>query len=100
LRGWLRRRLDVVLFALGCAVLVFLAGMVAGQAKLFTYAQLHAASEAEIAPAAGNRTVWEWSNLVEPGYVGLVTDVQRVTRDAVPWLGQPCPKGALPVAGS
>jgi hypothetical protein len=46
LRGWLRRRLDVVLFALGCAVLVFLAGMVAGQAKLFPYAQLHAASEA------------------------------------------------------
>ena len=54
----------------------------------------------EIAPAAGNRTVWEWINLVEPGYAGLVTDVQRVTRDAVPWLGQPCLKGGLPVAGS
>jgi hypothetical protein len=71
-----------------------------GRRSCFPYAQLHAASEAEIALAAGNRTVWEWSNLVEPGYVGLVTDVQRVTRDAVPWLRQPCPKGALPVAGS
>jgi hypothetical protein len=158
--GWLRRRLDVVLFALDCAVLVFLARMVAGQAKLFPYPPLHAVSEAwddwrenrrhylglrskHLEPTTRTAGVvvdpktwlvrWAMSGplmgqhdpdflpdghilvhdnriagalprfgntrLVEPGYVGLVTDVQRVTRDAVPWPGQPCPKGGLAVAG-
>ena len=45
----------------------------------------------EIAPSAGNRTVWEWVNMVEPGLVGLVTDAQRVPRTAAAWLGRPCP---------
>jgi hypothetical protein len=51
----------------------------------------------EIAPAHGNKTVWEWVNLIEPGWVGLVTDVQRVPRDRATWLGQPC-SGPLGVA--
>ena len=50
--------------------------------------------------AAGGRTVWEWVNLIEPGYAGLVTDVQRVTREAAPWAGQPCVGGGTPVARS
>lgn len=45
----------------------------------------------EIAPSADNRTVWEWINLVKPGLVGLVTDVQRVPRSIVDWLDRPCP---------
>ena len=44
----------------------------------------------EIAPKAGNRLVWEWVNVIQPGLVGLGSDVQRVARDAVDWLGQPC----------
>ena len=54
----------------------------------------------EIAPAAGNRTVWEWVNLLGDGAVGLVTNVQRVARDALPWVGQPCngPAPETPVA--
>ena len=54
----------------------------------------------EIAPAAGNRTVWEWVNLVGVGEVGLVTDVQRVARDALTWVGKPCdgPADDMPVA--
>lgn len=44
----------------------------------------------EVAPAAGNRTVWEWVNLVEPGFAGLITDVQRIPPEAAGWLGQPC----------
>jgi hypothetical protein len=54
----------------------------------------------EITPSAGGRTVWEWVNLVEPGLVGLVTDVERVPRAAAPWLGQPCFGGGTPVAAS
>lgn len=45
----------------------------------------------EIAPSAGNRTVWEWVNMTKPGLVGLITDAQRVPRSAAAWLGQPCP---------
>jgi Arylsulfotransferase (ASST) len=54
----------------------------------------------EIAPAAGNRTVWEWVNLVGPGEVGLVTGVQRVAGDALTWVGKPCgaPADDTPVA--
>jgi hypothetical protein len=53
----------------------------------------------EIAPAAGNRTVWEWVNLLGQGEVGLITGVQRVARDALPWVGTPCSVGeSMPVA--
>ena len=45
----------------------------------------------EIAPGAGNRTVWEWINMTKPGLVGLVTDVQRVPRASVDWLDKSCP---------
>jgi hypothetical protein len=51
----------------------------------------------EIAPAHGNKTVWEWVNLIEPGSVGLVTDIQRVPRDGATWLDQPC-SGPIGVA--
>ncbi len=44
----------------------------------------------EIAPAHANNTVWEWVNLIEPGLVGMITDVQRVPRAALGWIGQPC----------
>jgi hypothetical protein len=44
----------------------------------------------EIAPSAGNRTVWEWRNVVTPGLAGLITDVQRVPEAAASWLNQPC----------
>ena len=44
----------------------------------------------EIAPYAGNKLVWEWVNLVEPGFVGMITDVQRAPRGALKWVGQPC----------
>lgn len=50
----------------------------------------HAGRILEIAPSAGNRTVWEWHNVVTPGLAGLITDVQRIPLDAAPWLGQPC----------
>jgi hypothetical protein len=48
----------------------------------------------EIAPAAGNRTVWEWVNLIAPGEVGLITDVERVPQSALPWVGSACEKPA------
>jgi hypothetical protein len=53
----------------------------------------------EIASRAGNRTVWEWVNLVEPGRAGLVTDVQRISRSAAAaWLGRSCTEEETPVA--
>jgi hypothetical protein len=44
----------------------------------------------EIAPHASKKIVWEWVNLIEPGSVGMITDVQRVPREAVDWVSQPC----------
>jgi hypothetical protein len=44
----------------------------------------------EVAPAHGGETVWEWINGAEPGYAGLVTDVQRVARKELPWVGASC----------
>ncbi len=44
----------------------------------------------EIAPAHGGKTVWEWINATETGYAGLVTDVQRVARKDLPWVGSSC----------
>ena len=44
----------------------------------------------EIAPRAGNKTVWEWINLIEPGFVGLVSDVSRVPQATLPWVGKAC----------
>ena len=44
----------------------------------------------EVAPAHGWKTVWEWINATEAGYAGLVTDVQRVARKDVAWMGSPC----------
>lgn len=45
----------------------------------------------EIDRADGNKAVWEWVNLIQPGLVGMVTDVQRLPRAALGWIGQPCP---------
>ena len=55
----------------------------------------------EVAHNAGSKLVCgEWVNLVEPGLVGMITDVQRVPRGALKWVGQPCAgsDGVLPVA--
>ena len=54
----------------------------------------------EIAPYAGSKLVWEWVNLVEPGLVGMITDVQRAPRGALKWVGQPCARsdGVMPMA--
>jgi hypothetical protein len=45
----------------------------------------------ELAPAHGNRIVWDFVNLIEPGKVGLVVDVERYGQDGMSFLGQPCP---------
>lgn len=44
----------------------------------------------EIAPAMGNRTVWEWRNVAAPGLAGLITDVQRIPTAEAGWVGAPC----------
>jgi len=44
----------------------------------------------EIAPASDYDVVWEWVNLVEPGFAGMITDTQRIGEAARDWLGQPC----------
>ena len=44
----------------------------------------------EVAPAHGGKTVWEWINSSEPGFAGLVADVQRVGRQDASWLGSSC----------
>jgi hypothetical protein len=49
----------------------------------------------EIAPRAGNRTVWEWVNLVAPGFMGLVTNAHRVPRAVLPWVGEACDEPAV-----
>ena len=54
----------------------------------------------EVAPKQGGRTVWEWINLAEPGYAGLVTDVQRVAGKDLPWVGAPCDSREEVVAAS
>ena len=44
----------------------------------------------EVAPTQGGKTVWEWINATQPGFAGLVTDVQRVARKDLPWVGSSC----------
>ncbi len=35
--------------------------------------------------------VWEWVNLVEPGWAGNIVDAERYGADQVGFLGRPCP---------
>ncbi len=35
--------------------------------------------------------VWEWVNLVEPGWAGNIVDVERYPAEQVRFLGKPCP---------
>jgi hypothetical protein len=44
----------------------------------------------EVAPSHDGKTVWEWINATQPGYAGLVTDVQRVAWKDLPWVGSSC----------
>ena len=45
----------------------------------------------EIAPDTGYDVVWEWVNLVEPGFAGMITDTQRIGEAAASdWVGRPC----------
>lgn len=44
----------------------------------------------EIAPQAGNRTVWQWVNEVQDGFVGEVVDAERIPPGQASWLGRPC----------
>jgi Arylsulfotransferase (ASST) len=53
-------------------------------------ADVHHGRLFEIAPAHGGKTVWEWINATETGYAGRVTDVQRVARKDLPWVGSTC----------
>ena len=44
----------------------------------------------EIAADSNYEVVWEWVNLIEPGFVGLITDVQRIAKPNVDWIGAAC----------
>lgn len=45
----------------------------------------------EIARIEGqNRIVWEWVNLLEPGRIGMIFDIQRVPAVTEPWVGRAC----------
>ena len=55
------------------------------------YADPYGGRVLEIAPREGNRLVWEWVNLIAPHEVGLVTDIERFSKDRLPWVGQACP---------
>lgn len=45
----------------------------------------------ELARAGGqSRIVWEWVNLLEPGRIGMIFDVQRVSPVTEPWIGAAC----------
>lgn len=37
--------------------------------------------------------VWEWVNLIEPGWVGMVVDAERYPPEHVRFLNRPCPDG-------
>ena len=45
----------------------------------------------EIARSAGDRIVWEYINLVEPGWAGTVLDVDRVDPARLEFLDKSCP---------
>ncbi|MFO1067910.1 MAG: arylsulfotransferase family protein [Geminicoccaceae bacterium] len=44
----------------------------------------------EVSRSAGDKVVWEYVNLAEPGFVGMVLDVDRIDAAKLSFVGQSC----------
>jgi hypothetical protein len=44
----------------------------------------------EVTRAAPSRIVWEYVNLVQDGYAGLVTGAERIAPEQATFVGAPC----------